>query len=395
MNILQVSPAYFPAVSIGGPIYSTLTFSEILEKNHQLTTLTTQQGLSESQLKDIQYNKPKALSENHTLIYKKYFGPSNFTFSISMIFWLLKNARHYDLMVLQGVWNFPFILSAFFARWWGIPYVIFPHGSLYQETVYLKSSRIKKILYFLAVKKMLKKAKWICFTTQDEELKVKEFLQIPLNAFIVPNVVKSADFAHLPVRGKWREQFSIPSESILLLHLGRINQKKGIVFTLHALRNLLDKGHDVQFLLAGGDEGGYQAQIKNKISELQLEKVVHFTGLLNREESLQAFSDSDLFVLPSLSENFGISIVEAMYAGLPVLISNQVGIAPDVEKNDAGIVLDIKGIELKLSTALEKLVLDPNRRTQLALKGKSFAQSHYDSPVLASLINQMLQTAIL
>ena len=54
MNILQVSPAYFPAVSIGGPIYSTLTFSEILEKNHQLTTVTTQQGLSESQLKDIQ-----------------------------------------------------------------------------------------------------------------------------------------------------------------------------------------------------------------------------------------------------------------------------------------------------------------------------------------------------
>jgi glycosyltransferase involved in cell wall biosynthesis len=395
MNILQVSPAYFPAVSIGGPIYSTLTFSEILEKNHQLTTVTTQQGLSESQLKDIQYNKPKALSENHTLIYKKYLGPANFTFSFSMVLWLLKNTSNYDLIVLQGVWNFPFIMSAFFARLFRIPYIIFPHGSLYQETVYLKSSRIKKILYFLAVKNMLKKAKWICFTTQDEELKVKEFLKIHLNAFIVPNVVKSADFTHLPQRGKWREHFSISSESTLLLHLGRISQKKGIIFTLHALRNLLDKGYDVQFLLAGGDEGAYQAQLKNKISELKLDNYVHFTGLLNREQSLQAFSDSDLFILPSLSENFGISIVEAMYCGLPVLISNQVGIAPDIEKNDAGIVLDIDRIELNLSTALEKLLHDSNRRTQLTAQGKYFAQSHYDSPVLENLINQMLQSAIL
>jgi glycosyltransferase involved in cell wall biosynthesis len=395
MNILQVSPAYFPAVSIGGPIYSTLSFSEILEKNHTLTTLTTQQGLTEVQLPDISYNKPVSLSKNHTLIYQKYVGPSNFTFSFSMIFWLLKNAANYDLLILQGVWNFPIIISAFFARLFRVPYIIFPHGSLYQETVFLKSSRIKKIVYFLAVKNMLKKAKWICFTTKDEEVKVKEFLQIPLNSFIVPNVVKSSDFAQLPERGKWRKQFSIPSETILLLHLGRISRKKGIIFTLYALRALLNKGFDVQFLLAGGDEEGYQTVIENKMRELNLEKVVHFTGLLNRTESLQAFSDSDIFVLPSLSENFGISIVEAMYCGLPVLISNQVGIASDIQTHDAGIVFDMNGIEDNLEKALEKLLLNPKQRRHLAEQGKIFAQSQYDSPVLESLINQLLQSAIL
>ena len=51
MNILQIAPAYYPAISIGGPIYSTITFSEILEKNNKLTTLTTQMGLNELQKK--------------------------------------------------------------------------------------------------------------------------------------------------------------------------------------------------------------------------------------------------------------------------------------------------------------------------------------------------------
>ena len=393
MNILQVSAAYYPAVSIGGPIFSTLTFSEILQKNHQLTTLTTQQGLSKDQVQSINFDKYQVLSKNHKLIYKKYWGPSNFTFSFSMIFWLLKNASKYDLVVLQGVWNFPFIISAFFARLFDVPYVIFPHGSLYKETVFLKSSLTKKWMYFLTVKKMLKSARLICFTTKDEEMKVKEFLKIPLNSFVIPNVVKFEDFTHLPERGFWRKKFSIPSDSLILLHLGRISKKKGIISTLETLSTLLNQGYNIHFLIAGGDQEGYLPVIKNKINELNLEKFVHFTGLLNRYESLQAFVDSDIFVLPSLSENFGISIVEAMYCQLPVIISNQVGIAPDLKTNKAGIVVEMDGIEIKLAFELENLIKNPEKRNQLGIQGKTYAQANYDVLVLEKLVEKLVLTA--
>ena len=86
MKILQISPSFYPAISIGGPIFSTLTFTEILEKNHQITTLTTQQGLDKVQLKSVTYNSEIKLSNNHTKIYKKFIGPPNFTFSFSLLF---------------------------------------------------------------------------------------------------------------------------------------------------------------------------------------------------------------------------------------------------------------------------------------------------------------------
>jgi hypothetical protein len=64
MKVLQICPAYYPAVSIGGPIFSTITFSELITKKNELTTLTTQLGLNKNQLKNIDYNKEVKLSTN-------------------------------------------------------------------------------------------------------------------------------------------------------------------------------------------------------------------------------------------------------------------------------------------------------------------------------------------
>lgn len=94
MKILQISPSFYPAISIGGPIFSTLTFTEILEKNHQVTTLTTQQGLDNEQLTSITYNSNIQLSDKHTKIYKKYVGPANFTFSWSLLAWLIRHGKN-------------------------------------------------------------------------------------------------------------------------------------------------------------------------------------------------------------------------------------------------------------------------------------------------------------
>lgn len=393
MNILQIAPAYYPAISIGGPIYSTLTFSEILENNNDLTTLTTQLGLNQMQLKDIVYNEPYQLTNNHNLIYKKYFGPSNLTFSIPMIWWLFRNVKKYDIIILQGIWNFPFILTSLFARINKIPYIVFPHGTLYKETVLLKSAKIKKVFFSLFIKSMLEKAKYVCFTTKDENQKVLEFLKIKICSYIIPNVVKKDDFRILPIRGKFRKIYNIKDDTIVLLHFGRITKKKGLEYTIDALSFLINKNYNVELIIAGGDDEGYKKVISKKITELGLENYVHFTGILDRSDSLNILVDSDIFVLPSYSENFGIAIVEAMYCKLPVVISDNVGISHDILSADSGYVFNLESKYKNLEYYLEYLIHNPIVRIELGNKGCLFAENTYDIKVLQNAVNNLLNDA--
>lgn len=392
MNILQIAPAYYPAISIGGPIFSTLTFSEIVTKDHQLTTLTTQLGLDKEQLKKVVYNKRIKVGERHDIIYKKYQGYPHFTFSFSHITWLLNNVKEYDLVVFQGVWNFPFIMASIACRIHNVPYILFPHGNLYEETINLKSGFIKKAMFRLFVRSLLEKAANVVFTTTDEQTKVTEHLQVQLNSVVVPNVVKQQDFSSLPEHGLFRSRYHIPSDTKLLLHLGRISKKKGIEFTLFALKELVKKGYNVKFVVAGGDEERYKKNVDRLVSELALDNSIIFTGLLSREETISAFVDCDIFVLPSYSENFGIAVVEAMLCNMPVVISGNVGIAKQIGDAGAGIVVDIKETHA-LDIALEQLLKDDKGRIELGRRGKEFAVSNYDTDIVENEIRNLLYSS--
>jgi glycosyltransferase involved in cell wall biosynthesis len=390
MKVLQICPAYYPAVSIGGPIYSTLTFSELIAKDNQLTTLTTQLGLDLDQLQNIEYNKEIKLSDNHTIIYKKYYGYPHFTFSITTFFWLLKELKNFDLIVLQGIWNFPFIIASIFSRLHKKKYILFPHGQLYSETFYLKSSGVKKIFYYLFIKTMLKNATYIIFTTFDEQSKVGDFLNIPLKSLIIPNVVKKSDFELLEKSSYFKTKYGISENTKLLLHFGRISKKKGLEFTILALKKLLDCGYDVKLLVVGGDEEGYKKHIDSLILKLDLSNVVYFTGLLDRVSSKMALNECDIFILPSYSENFGISVAEAMLCGLPVIISDRVGISFEINENNAGIVIDFNNIQYSLPKAIENLLLNVSFRKEIGENGKQFAINNYDVCAIESKFQELM-----
>ena len=390
MKILQISPSFFPAISIGGPIFSTLTFTEILEKNHEVITLTTQQGLDKDQLTSITYNTENKLTPNHTKIYKKFIGPSNFTFSFSLISWLIRNAKNYDLIVLQGIWNFPFLAAFFVYRFYKIPYIVFTHGTFNPESFHGNSTLLKRALYFLYVKRMLIHARHVFFTTNVEHRKLIEFLNIKVNAAIIPNIVKKQDFENLPPRGEFRAQLAIRPESTAILHFGRIAKIKGIEITLDAVYKLIQQNQDVCFIIAGGDEKGYQATLEKKIDALNIRPYIHFTGMLNREETKQMMVDSDLFVLSSYSENFGISAVEAMYCQLPVILANQVGIAEDIQKAHAGIVFDIEKEDL--ADCIRTCIQNPDQTKQMKEKGFRFAGEQYDIDIVSNQVNSLLHS---
>ncbi len=102
------------------------------------------------------------------------------------------------------------------------------------------------------------------------------------------------------------------------LFLSRIHPKKGLLNLVRAWKEA-DVSDSWKLLIAGPDEGGHQREVAGLVSQLGISQQIQFTGAFDDEKKWQAYVDSELFVLPSFNENFGIVIAEAMAAGLPVI----------------------------------------------------------------------------
>ena len=98
--------------------------------------------------------------------------------------------------------------------------------------------------------------------------------------------------------------------------------------------------------------------------------------MLVGEDKISALRESDVFVLPSYSENFGMSVVEAMECETPVVISNKVGIYKEVERNKAGIVVEINADSLYKGI---KLLLDnPSLRKEISVNARKLVEEYYN-----------------
>ena len=124
-----------------------------------------------------------------------------------------------------------------------------------------------------------------------------------------------------------------------------------------------------------------------KAEELQCGNSVYFTGLLNYWELLYAYADSDLFIMPSeIQENFGMSALEAMAAGLPILVSKGVPVGHWAEIAGAGQVLPCN--TLAFAQAAEELIKSPNEIKQSwnAGPGRDLVEKKFEISVIARWI---------
>jgi glycosyltransferase involved in cell wall biosynthesis len=394
MKILQVSPAFYPALSIGGPIFAVLEFTRAIAKKNEVVTLTTPLGLDSSQISALQFDTKTSFADAGEVMYKRYIGYPNLTFSFSSLTWLLNNISRYDLVVLQGVWNFPIWAAALICRLFKTPYVIFPHGTLYRETVELRSGFYKRLMLKLFVRRALERSKAIIFTSSDEATKVGGYIGGQLSAFVVPNIVDSSEFNSLPARGYFRAKYGLSLSTKIVIHFGRITKKKGIEFSIRAVVALRKRGHDVVLMVVGGDSEGYGVVLNKVIDDLNAHDSVIFTGMVDREEGKKALIDADIFALPSYSENFGMAVVEAMLCRLPVVISNNVGISNEVFKAGAGVVVKLDEDSIELTAALESLLVNDEYRSTIANRGRDFAVKTYDVPAVENRIQELLDFAV-
>jgi glycosyltransferase involved in cell wall biosynthesis len=175
----------------------------------------------------------------------------------------------------------------------------------------------------------------------------------------------------------------------LVLYLGRIEPRKGLDLTLEAFARTAAAFEHAALIFAGPEQEGFGDVLRRKARNLGISDRVKFAGMLDSTERVRALRDADIFALTSHSENFAIAAAEAMAAGVPAIISDRVGIAPDILSYNAGFVTSLDVTEI--SIVLRRLLSDPDLRNRLGQNAARLARDRYSRHSVARRVLENLQ----
>jgi glycosyltransferase involved in cell wall biosynthesis len=272
-----------------------------------------------------------------------------YAFSAPLRRWLRANIGGYDIVHTHELFTFAPLAAARLARAARIPYVMTPHGALDTWGMRNKSRLIKATSIRLVEGPLLASAAAVNFMTALEQSRAAGH-RLSFRPIVLPvGIVDSS---------QQQESTSEPIEALIgerrrvLLFLARIHPIKCADALLRAFAGLEDR--ESVLVIAGGGDPSLLDSLRHLAAELGIDERVKWLGFTGGAGKRWLLSRATLFVLPSVSENFGIAAVEAMQAGLPVVVTAGCGLADFVTRHGAGIVTD--GSVAALRSALATLL---------------------------------------
>ncbi len=326
LKILQLVHTLDP--SVGGVAASVLALSRgLARRGHKLDIVVLDDSAS------------PWLADIALPIHALGAGLTSYRYSSKLLPWLKKQGGDYDRVIVNGIWQY--LSFAAWRRYAGssIPYYVFPHGMLdpwFKETFPLK--HLKKWLYWpWAEYRVLRNAAAVIFTSEEERSQArKSFWLYRCREKVSPLGVEAPPISS-NAKSEFLSRYPQLQNTRIFLFLGRLHPKKGCDMLLEAFAQMRSND-SISLILAGPDQVGWESDLRRQVTRLNLTNRVVFTGMLEGPMKQGAFASAEAFVLPSHQENFGISVVEALAARVPVLISNRVNIWPEIEADRAGYV---------------------------------------------------------
>lgn len=305
-----------------------------------------------------------------------------YTFSFPLTLWLWRHVSDYDVVHIHALFSYPSIIAAWCAKLKGVPYIVRPLGVLNNWGMSHRRPQLKRLSLRWIDGRILRDAAAVHFTSEQESAEAAQLgvTHIPL---LIPNPVDLLAAAEAP--GTFRAAHPMLAGKTVILFLSRIDPKKGIDLLLDAFARFKANRSDVALVIAGNGNPLFVESLRVRAQELGMTDHILWAGFLEGENKRSALADADIFVLSSYSENFGVAVVEAMGAGLPVIVSDQVGLHRDISNAGAGLVVEcsVPHIESALTTLVEDSVL----RSKMAANARRLAQRFAPQEIALQLEN--------
>jgi glycosyltransferase involved in cell wall biosynthesis len=214
----------------------------------------------------------------------------------------------------HGFWSIKYIFLLTICKLLNVKYVISPHGSLEYEALQI-SAKKKKLMLNLFLKKFIKNSLYLVAYSYKEKLSLTAFIE---TSKIIRTAIGIDSPNNFKIDSSFLEKAVILDNKKIILCITRIHKAKGLDLLLKAWASLPQLFIDWRIIIAGPDDGYLSELIKIRL-ELNLQDTVFILKKVNNVEKFSLYSVASIFILPSLSENFGIVIAEAMLCKIPVI----------------------------------------------------------------------------
>lgn len=387
MKILHVIPYFVPAWDYGGPLQACYWLSrQLIARGHEVVVYTTDTLNAKNRIREseevidgIKIRRFKNLS--NTIAYAH-----NISIPPGMFLAVKKEIKNFDIIHMHEYRTVQNLFFHHYAQKYAIPYVLQAQGSVPRT---MGKEGLKYIYDWLWGYKLLKDASKLIAVTETEIGQYHNMGVCEDKIEIVPNGIDASLFENLPSRGEFRKKYGLTDNQKIILYLGRIHKIKGLDLLVKAFAGMTKELGDTKLVVVGPDDG-YLPALKELIKKLKIEETVLYIGPLYGRDKLEAYIDSDVYVLPSIYEILGITILEACACSIPVIVTDRCGIANMID-GQAGLVVPCN--KEQLQKALQRMLSNNKMRQELGEGGKVLVHEQFAYSKIVEKLEDVYLTA--
>jgi glycosyltransferase involved in cell wall biosynthesis len=372
LHILHVIPYFSPAWAYGGPVRVAHEITRRLAaRGHRITVLATDALDSRSRTPSGPVTADgvyvvRVPNLSNSLAWRRLFIPVGFRRGLRRALPGVDVVHLHEFRSLLNALALPELHRS------RVPVILTPHGSL---PAGLGREGLKR-LYDSGVGSRLLASAAVLHAITDMEKAQFEALGLPASRMVViPNAIDPAFEGEVDA-GAFRRRLAIPDHSPVVGFLGRLNPIKGVDFLVDAFAGVVARRPDAVLVLAGPDDGA-RAALEAQVGRLGLRASVRFAGFLGDEASkAAAYRAADVYVLPSRYEILGISLLEALVNGTPVIATDRCGLSGQLTAANAGHVVpfgDVPSLTALLLHALDH----PDESRSQAVRGRELVLAQF------------------
>jgi glycosyltransferase involved in cell wall biosynthesis len=330
-KIAFITTHFPPSIGFGGVCESGFGLSSALARAGGRVEVITSDAALNGRISDAEFIR---VEQNNLKVHPfRHVFANRLCFSLNAKRVIRDVLTNSDIAYINGIYTYPVTIGARIARQLKKPYVVAIRGGLepwsYQQKYW------KKRAFFVAIlRPLLDNASCIHVTSRDE---MNSCMALGLKGpfAIIPNGINPDDFGNLPASAAAEQTWPCLKGKSVVLFLSRLSKEKGLDMLLRIWPNISHRYPEAMLVIAGPDDRGYEKIVRKMIRDGQLSQNTLLAGSVIGRQKLMLYSRSDVFVLPSYSENFGNVVAEALACGIPVITTKGTP-WEDIEKYDCG-----------------------------------------------------------
>ena len=288
------------------------------------------------------------------------------------------------------MYSFPVLAGYVLAMRNRTPFGLWPHGVL--APVQREVGWAKKLVYDAMIGRRILDDASVLFYSAEGEREEARPLGLKTPSVVIPHGIDSRQFANLPGPGAFRQKHMAGHQGPLVLYLGRLNVKKGVDLLVESMAHVVREIPDARLAIAGGGHPpSCTNQVRQWVAQAGIQEKTVLTGLLDEKEKLEALSDCDVLVLPSVAENFGFAMFEAMASARAVVCSDTLNYAGEVSRSGSGVVAE--RTPASFAAAIGHLLSNADERATMGRNGQRFA-GNYSWGTCGRLVEMAIQSIL-